>query len=542
MMRIASIFIVVLLLIPVLPLSSASSITKSDYESENSGLMDSPWPMLRHDVHHTGRSPYGKNGCTGILKWKLKIGECCIFSSPVIDQDGTIYIGVGKTFYAIYPNGTIKWKIKLGGNVDFSAAISKDGTIYVPADDWSLYAITLNGAIKWRCRLGDAPSGDPLVDKNGIIYIGTLDPLVANGKFHAIYPNGTIKWSINLDGCSSAVIYSDTIYVDCCREGRLYAICADNGTIKWDKWEGTVNKLSSGPSVDENGTIYYGSYGNGYLYAFYPNGTLKWKYKIGATHMSPIISENGTLYIATYKEHNDYLYAFNSDGTLLWKCKVPATIGLMVDKNGIIYGCGIYCIYAVNPNGTIRWKWKINDYVLTHPAMGRDGTIYVAAWDGYLYAIEPRDAADLRIGDVYFGPTWGCIKFKLRNVGCEPAYNVSCKVKISMMTWRDDAETKIYETTVPFIDVGQEIEVKIRGIHASPLRYVPFSDYTIWGTLFGGNSIDLLWVEAGNANGDMCWEGGDYIGVTIIGSLVCPVGLQYWIGYVLMHGSLPDYS
>ena len=365
----------------------------------------------------------------------------------------------------------------------------------------------------------------PLVDKNGIIYIGTLDPLVANGKFHAIYPNGTIKWSINLDGCSSAVIYSDTIYVDCCREGRLYAICADNGTIKWDKWEGTVNKLSSGPSVDENGTIYYGSYGNGYLYAFYPNGTLKWKYKIGATHMSPIISENGTLYIATYKEHNDYLYAFNSDGTLSWRCKVPATIGLLVDKNGIIYGCGIYCIYAVNPNGTIRWKWKINDYILTHPAMGKDGTLYVAAWDGYLYAIEPRDAADLRIMSVYYGPTFRCIKIKVKNVGCEPAYNATCEAIVQVpLRFTSKSETKVFATTVPFIDVGEEKVVKIQDVYLSPFLYrSPLVD------LYWESIIKEIRVEGENINPDIYLEGNRCDLITVWGPFVFMGSFLGWL-------------
>ncbi|KAA0008180.1 MAG: PQQ-like beta-propeller repeat protein, partial [Thermoplasmata archaeon] len=184
-------------------------------------------------------------------------------------------------------------------------AIGRDGTIY--ASTWwkYFYAIDPDGTIKWRCDLKDAACGDPLIGEDGTIYIGTVDPLVANGKFYAIYPNGTIKWSVKIDGCSSPVIHNNTIYTDCHRDGYLYAIYANNGTIKWKSWEGAFH-TSFGPSVDEGGIVYYGSR-NGYLYAFYPNGTLKWKYNIGGTYMPPVISENGTLYIASGSK----VYAFD---------------------------------------------------------------------------------------------------------------------------------------------------------------------------------------------------------------------------------------
>ena len=481
-----------------------------------------------------------------MLKWKAPLTNWAT-SDPVIDKDGTIYVGAWGGLYAIYPNGTVKWKIKSGCN---GLSIGRDGTLYVVSAGY-LRAISSDGEMKWETHIGSYEIyGSPIIDKDGIIYVGTTSWGVA--KFAAVYPNGTIKWKINSSytngDFSPPAIYGDTVYVKEAYHDTwkcyLCAIYKDNGTIKWKKYIGYARTAVAPPSIAEDGTIY--AVARGTLAAFYPNGTIKWKkYLDSSSYSAPAIDNNGNIYVATYASDESWsssrIYAFDSNGTLLWKHCCYGTYGsLVIDKNGIIYGAGTHGLYAFNPNGTLRWVYKLNGKLWFTPAIGEDGTIY--ATGGSLYAIEPRDAADLRIGDVYFGPTWGCIKFKLGNVGCEPAYNVSCKVKISMMTWRDDAETKIYETTVPFIDVGQEIEVKIRGIHASPLRYVPFSDYTIWGTLFGGNSIDLLWVEAENANGDMCWEGGDYIGVTIIGSLVCPVGLQYWIGYVLMHGSLPDYS
>ena len=249
MMRIASIFIAVLLLIPVLPLSSASSITKSDYESENSGLMDSPWPMFRHDGRRSCQSPYGKEGCTGVLKWKVDLGEGLTVSSPVIDANGTIYLGL----CAVNPNGTIKWK--LGGGGGFNA-IGKDGTVYVLSHlSNHLIAVDPNGTIKWKRKVGQAfSSGSPLVDENNIIYVATSNIWPTRGNLTALYPNGTIKWSISLPGPCTPALHNNTIYIDCFGDGYLYAIFANNGTIKWKRKVGNPDaKLTSGPSVDREG-------------------------------------------------------------------------------------------------------------------------------------------------------------------------------------------------------------------------------------------------------------------------------------------------
>ena len=531
MMKMTLVYGVFLLLVaPIFfPIIAASPTTKSNYESENSGLMDSPWPMFRHDVHHTGRSPYAGEGCTALLKWKVRIAGMTV-APPVIDKNGILYTG-SVVFYALYPNGTIKWRLD---NSDIGAAIGRDGTIYV-ASGGNLYAIDRDGNVKWKSKVGGGSvCGQPVIDKNGIIYLGTLD-LSGNGRFTAIYPNGSIKWSIKLNGCSSAVINNDTVYTHCCINGYLYAIYTKNGTIKWKRWVGSVDKLSSGPSVDENGIVYYGQM-SGYLYAFYPNGTLKWKLNIDPC-FSPSIS-NGILYTVTNPTGSYYyLCAINLNGTLLWKRKVyPVSDlltmrGLAIDKNGIIYGSGEHYVYAINPNGTLRWIWKTNDYIDSTPTIGRDGTIYVGGYDsnldGYLYAIEPRDAADLRVSGVYYGPTFGCIKIRVKNVGCEPAYNVTCSATIYTPARKENVkEWKTYTAEVPVIDVGQEVEVKIDGIFLSPIVYLPFH-------IIRGPEIHLLKVEAENSNHDLLWEGGGFMQMTIIGPLVCLGGLYYWLREVM---------
>ena len=524
--------LITILLTLLILFSSISVVTsgQKNQDDENSGLRDSPWPTPQHDVRRTGKSPYGKVGCTGMLKWKVHLSSGAE-SSPVIDKDGTIYLSTLQHIYAINPDGTIKWKIDISGWGGEDMTIGRDGTIYVVT--WfggKLCAISPNGEIKWEVRIGDYAFASPVIDEEGIIYVGST-----NAKFVAVYPNGTIKWKIDLMDEGGEILgypslYKDIVYVNswCYSTKKVYifAIYRDNGTLKWKLYLGRSLGAYIGPSIAEDGTLYAVSGCS--LYAIYPNGTVKWKrYLDWPSGSAPAIDDNGNIYVATSGNdesswHGSYIYAFDSNGTLLWKhCCYGTWGGVAIDKNGVIYGAGTHGLYAFNPNGTLRWVYKLNGELFGSPAIGEDGTIYVASWDGYLYAIEPKDAADLRVSGIYYGPTFGCIKIRVKNVGCETAYNVTCEAKILVYPWKGDEETKTYTTEVPVIDVGQEVEVKIGKICLSPLKYIPFH-------VILGPEIHLLKVEAENANHDLVWEGGGFMQMTIIGPLVCLGGLLWW--------------
>ena len=81
--------------------------------SSSAVLADSPWQMFRHDLRHTGISPF-KGAQTNKLKWKFGV-EKRITSSPAIGLDGTIYFGsVDGKLYAVSPEGKLVWTVQLG--------------------------------------------------------------------------------------------------------------------------------------------------------------------------------------------------------------------------------------------------------------------------------------------------------------------------------------------------------------------------------------------------------------------------------------------
>jgi outer membrane protein assembly factor BamB len=92
----------------------------------------SPWPKFRADARQTGRSAV-RAGATDARPWTFATGKG-VFSSPVVDADGTAYIGsADHAFYAIRADGSLAWKFLTGEIIDSSALLDDRGRVYVPS-------------------------------------------------------------------------------------------------------------------------------------------------------------------------------------------------------------------------------------------------------------------------------------------------------------------------------------------------------------------------------------------------------------------------
>jgi outer membrane protein assembly factor BamB/PKD repeat protein len=348
--------------------------------SGTSGLADSPWPMFRQNLNHTGLSPYDTSGNPGKLKWSFTTGDNA-YSSPAIGSDGTIYVGSDDNkLYAINPDSTEKWSFTAYGNVRTSPAIGFDGTIYV--SDWNyLHAINHDGTKKWNFFTKGSFESSSAIGPDGTIYVGSFDY-----KLYAINPDGTEKWNFTTGSnvrSSPAIDFYGTIYIGS-DDSKLYAIYP-NGTKKWSFTTGW--HVRSSPAIGPDGTIYIGSYDKKF-YAINTDGTEKWSFKTG-NHVksSPAIGPDGTIYIGS----DDYkLYAFYPNGTEKWS--FIASNGILsspsVGSEGTIYACDWNGkLYAINPDGTEKWSFMVYKYPFSSPAIGSDGTIYVGSQNHKLYAI-----------------------------------------------------------------------------------------------------------------------------------------------------------
>jgi hypothetical protein len=93
-----------------------------------------------------------------------------------------------------------------------------------------------------------------------------------------------------------------------------------------------------------------------------------------------------------------------------------ATGGLVVSSpaigaDGTVYvGSRDNNLYAINPDGSQKWSFPTGDWVESCPAIGADGTIYVGSYDDNLYAINPDGSQKWSFptgGTVYSSPAIG---------------------------------------------------------------------------------------------------------------------------------------
>ena len=212
-------------------------------------------------------------------------------------------------------------------------------------------------------------------------------------------------WSTAVNGIvfgEPAVATDGTIYVGTVA-GTLYAFNPD-GSVRWT-YTTIAGGIYSAPTVDSNGTVYiHDSY---YLYALNANGSLRWQtLALDSGRDSPALASDGTLYMGWQVSSAPDAYslytfkAFNPNGTERWTFKgvdgwvTSAAIG----SEGTIYvasnAAGLIdasaYLYAISAEGQFQWRFALGATdVQSSPAIGADGTIYIGAYDRRLYAINP---------------------------------------------------------------------------------------------------------------------------------------------------------
>jgi outer membrane protein assembly factor BamB len=352
--------------------------------NERTGPMDSPWPMLSHDSFHSGLSLYSTANNPGAEIWRVhgdKAGE--VWTSALIDTDGTIYFGTqgsDYSLYALYPNGTQKWRFHASDLIWGTPALSDDGVIYFTTWGQYFFAVNPDGTERWKFNQEMISTCACNIGNDGTIYFGTDGHII-----FAVNPNGTEKWRYTTGDIvmgSPAIGQDGTIYIGS-GDHYLYALYP-NGTLQWRF--ATGGEIKGSATITSDGIIYVPSF-DGYLYALYPNGTMKWRVSTGGSIAAAgvALAEDGTIYVGT-----EQLRAFNPDGTLKWTTNVQGSIyGTVpaVSADGTIYVSAGGSIVAVNPDGSEKWRKELTiAQIRSSPSIGLDDRVYVGSEQ---YGISP---------------------------------------------------------------------------------------------------------------------------------------------------------
>jgi outer membrane protein assembly factor BamB len=375
------------------------------------GLASTPWPMFMHDPQHTGRSMH-KGPQTGAVQWQFDASES-IYSSPVIDENGTIYVGSDDHYlYAISPDGSLKWKYLTADEIVASPLIAADGTIYAAhgsgtgAANGALLALDRSGNLKWKYELVGIPSQcAPTISKDGkTVYISSGDMVGHPRKLYAINSDGSLRWTFGgKEGQDRLDIYSPAFSPDgttMYMPGYYKLFAVDTSGVQ--VWEFFTGSDVSSSCVDIAGNIYVS--GNKQC-CIAPDGTEVWSRSVPNTNEPPMpsIGWDGTVYICSGEAgppSGQYIHAFRPDGSLKWmQCVGALSQGHPVsDVEGTVYvgACGHFAgwhgavldsssLYAINSDGTYKFRLVLRSAdgsvpdISSTPAIGLGNKIYVGS-------------------------------------------------------------------------------------------------------------------------------------------------------------------
>jgi outer membrane protein assembly factor BamB len=323
---------------------------------------DAPWPTYRRTARNTGSTPLAGE-YRGDQPWFFQTGKG-IFSTPVVDGDGVVYVGsADHDFYAVDPDGTEKWRFRTGEMIDSAGALPADDpdTVVFGSGDGRLYRLDKrDGSVVWRFDARISPrmsynnwfEGNVAIGPDGTIYAGNT-----NFNYYAVTPDGELAW----------------VY--------------ETGSNAW-----------SAPAVGSDGTLYVGSCDT-CLHAIHPDGSRKWKRRtLGFISASAAIGRDGTIYAGSFDSH---LYALDPDtGKTRWKYTtadhIYASAALLedgTDTTAIIVGSTDGIMYALSPHGESLWQYDTGAPIRSSPVIGRDpgGEGHVVTFgngDGRLFALD----------------------------------------------------------------------------------------------------------------------------------------------------------
>ncbi len=395
------------------PLQDDSQIAADNGRFTYSVPLDpaSPWPKFRGNALQNGRSLV-KPQKSDLKPWEFKTGKG-IFSSPVIDQEGTAYIGsADQYFYAIREDGSLKWKTLTGEIIDSSALLDDQGKVYVGSGDAHVYAFDRDtGKVLWKFRahtpqevteqfdvqtynldwfegnIAMLPDGSILApNDNYLIYQLNRDTGERDNQFII----NEMGWSLPAVNAKTGRIFTGSNFMAL---KNVYAFDIHSGDTEWTNGGFGTNAASAMLTNDDpKGAVVIGGY-DGIVRAFGQNdGFQIWKFGTrDHIYSSPSQLKDGTIIQAST---DGTVYALNPEsGTEVWAfdTKEPIRSSPAIDGNGNIYfGSGEGRLYCLNPDGTLRWAYQLIDEVRNDingsPGLGKHG-VYIAGENGGIFFV-----------------------------------------------------------------------------------------------------------------------------------------------------------
>lgn len=272
-----------------------------------------------------------------------------IRSSPAVDESGQIVFGANDgNLYVLNSSGTLMHTMALGG--DLGPAAYANGDIVIASSTGTIYSIAdSTWTTNWSANAGGTIAAAPAFDAHdGIVIVGT------GGGNVIAYSAGTgrVRWTTTTGGAINSIAISNrSVYVGSA-DGNFYAFTENSGSREF---KSAADSGVNAVDVGGGGNISFGT-AKGTVYQTKPGGTRLFT-QVGHYGNTPIVGLSSA----------DANAVGTSQGGLIGVTREVGT-------------------EALNP-----WTYQTRGALGAPPAI-LNGTVYVGADDGNLYAFTPNGA------------------------------------------------------------------------------------------------------------------------------------------------------
>ena len=327
-------------------------------------------------------------------------------SSPTFHGDNQ---RTGRTLNSGPTVPRLRWSFRTTAPIEASPVTASDGMVFVASTDGKLCALTPEGSPKWTFAAQEAAFGTPAIAADGSVLFADLA-----GRVYAVGTDGILRWSYAIeDGPNERRVIAPPLALPTGQSvfaswnDRIYSIGPD-GRLVWRLSLDGAGQISAAPALDPAGKIYVAAHDTAdkrrlAVYKLDPGvGAQIWKFAedMGIDRnrviSSPAIDpDRERLYVAIARENDGVVFAVSlTDGTRVLRAALPKGVisSPALGWDGTVYvGCMDGSLYALDPaSGSIRWQFATGAYyVLSSPTVDGAGNIFFGDSEGYIHALSP---------------------------------------------------------------------------------------------------------------------------------------------------------
>ena len=321
------------------------------------------WAMAGYDAQNSGQSPYNGINTLKVL-WSKSLA---LISSPIIDEEGNIYVVNGNTISSFYNNGTSRWNF--GAWMLAGIALYND-YIIAPEPGNKLTIVNKTTGKEVSSNIWQLSSAfTPIVDSEGNIYVSHEYPYNGPGSVSGSHWVGVASYNNDTTSPSYG-----------------YAFSASLIKLSKNPSYGKPGTLSA-PVLDKLGNVWVNTI-EGSIGANIGSGSNIFKISNAGTSGRPVVGDNNVVYCFG---NNNVIFALNAGG-IIWNTTVPDGIGkvLAIDnENNVLYTVNAKgMVYKIDSlTGNISEFYNIEATVSSAIMIGANGTLYLGDDKGTFWII-----------------------------------------------------------------------------------------------------------------------------------------------------------